>query len=80
MLQRTRPFILSILTNETVCLRAQPVGCDKNLSFAQVTLTDQVAFDHAVMASEHLVTVSTDRRSFTFDLPATSDVLVLRLA
>ena len=44
-----------------------------------LTLTEPVAFGYATLASEGAVAVSEDKRSFTFELPVTSDVLVLRL-
>ena len=43
-----------------------------------VTLVDAVQFRHASLASGGRVAVSTDRRSFTFALPATTEVLILR--
>jgi hypothetical protein len=45
-----------------------------------VTLTDAVAYEHAMLASGQPVVISDDRRSFTFDLLVTTDVLVLRPA
>jgi hypothetical protein len=43
-----------------------------------VTLTDAVRFDSASLASERPLMISMDRLSFTFDLPATTEVLILR--
>jgi hypothetical protein len=43
-----------------------------------VTLTDAVDFGQASLASSSAVRVSADRRAFTFALPATTEVLILR--
>jgi len=50
----------------------------KQLAQFTVTLTDAVTFKHAVLVSGQPLVISADRRSFTFDLPVTTDVLVLR--